>query len=112
MKRELPVQNIEGTDFEVDVTNLRLREKANPDNIISVTDMRDVGNGYAFDYSLREKNIPMMFTDDADIRTVKIPELVQLDPTRMAEKYGHPVVTVKEKTDFDLMVDQEALAGG
>lgn len=110
MKRELPIYNIEGTDFEVDVVNLRLHEKANPDNIISVSDMRDVENGYAFDYSLREKNIPMISTDYKDIRSVKIPELVKLDPVGMAEKYGHPVDSLQGKTDFDLMVNHEALA--
>lgn len=109
MKRELPVYNIEGTDFIVDVNNLQLREKANPDNVIPVFDMRDVGDGYVFDYSPNEKNIPKLFSDDMDIRTVKIPELVQLDPVGMAEKHGCPVHTVQGKTDFELMVDQQAL---
>ncbi len=108
MKRELPVYNIEGTDFIVDVANLQLREKANPDNVIAVFDMRDVGNGYVFDYSSGEKNIPMLFGDDTDIRTVKIPELVKIDPAGMAEKYGYTVYQVQQKTDFDLMVDQQA----
>lgn len=108
MKRELPVYNIEGTDFIVDVANLQLREKANPDNVIPVFDMRDVGDGYVFDYSSKEKNIPMLFGDDTDIRTVKIPELVELDPVGMAEKYGRPVHNVQDKTDFELMVDQQA----
>ncbi|SDW50828.1 hypothetical protein SAMN05444410_103152 [Hydrobacter penzbergensis] len=109
MKRELPVYNIEGTDFIVDVANLQLREKANPENVIPVFDMRDVGDGYVFDYSPKEKNIPMLFSDDTDVRTVKIPELVQLDATGMAEKYGLSANNVQGKTDFELMVDQQAL---
>lgn len=108
MKRELPMTNIEGTDFIVDVANLQLREKANPENVIPVFDMRDVGDGYVFDYSPKEKNIPALFSNDTDIRIVKIPELVQLDPVGMAEKYGHVVHNVQGKTDFDLMVDQQA----
>lgn len=108
MKRELPVRNIEGTDFIVDVTNLQLREKANPENVIPVFDMRDVGDGYVFDYSPKEKNIPVLFSDDTDVKTVKIPELVQLDPVGMAEKYGYTVHNVQGKTDFELMVDQQA----
>jgi hypothetical protein len=110
MKRELPIHNIAGTDFEVDAMNLRLREKANPGNILYVSDMRDVGNGYEFDYSPREKNIPMLFTDDLSIRTVMIPDLVRLDPIGMAEKYKHPLDTISGKSDFDLMVDQQALS--
>lgn len=109
MKRELPVYNIEGTAFVVDVANLQLREKANPENEILVSDMRDVGDGYVFDYSPIEKNIPMLFSDDTDVRTVKIPELVQLDPIGMAEKYGYAVHEMLGKTDFSLMVDQQAL---
>lgn len=108
MKRELPVYNIEGTDFEVDVVNLQLRQKANPGNVISLSDMRDVGDGYVFEYSPKEKNIPILFTDD--VLTVKILELVQLDPAGMAQKYDHPLATIHTKTDFDLMVDQQAFS--
>lgn len=109
MKRELPVYNIEGTAFVVDVANLQLREKANPENVILVSDMRDVGDGYVFDYSPKEKSTPMLFSDDTDVRAVKIPELVELDPVGMAEKYGYAVHEVQGKTDFALMVDQQAL---
>lgn len=108
MKRELPVYNIEGTDFEVDVVNLQLRQKANPENVISLSDMRDVGDGYVFEYSTKLKSISMLFTDD--VMTVKIPELVQLDPAGMAKKYNHPLATIHTKTDFDLMVDQQAFS--
>lgn len=109
MKRQLPVYNIEGTDFIVDVANLQLQEKANPENVIPVSDMRDVGDGYVFDYSPKEKNIPVLFSDDTDVRTVKIPELVQLDAIGMAEKYGFSANSIQGKTDFELMVDQQAL---
>lgn len=108
MKRELPVYNIEGTDFIVDVASLQLCEKANPENVIPLFDMRDVGDGYVFDYSPKEKNIPRLFNDDMDVTTVKIPELVQLDPVGMAEKYGYSVYEMQGKTDFALMVDQQA----
>lgn len=110
MKRELPLYNIEGTDFIVDVANLRFIEKTNPENIIPIYDMRDVNDGYAFDYSLKEKNIPTVLRVDTDVRTVKIPELVQLDPAGMAEKYGYAVEELRGKTDFTLMVDQQAFS--
>lgn len=108
MKRTLPIYTIEGTDFEVDVANLQLREKANPDNKISLFEMRDVGDGYVFDYSPVAKNLPDLFSEDTDIKQVKIPELVQLDATGMAAKYGLSVDAVEGKKDFDIMVDQQA----
>ncbi|MGV8094849.1 MAG: hypothetical protein AB2L24_23605 [Mangrovibacterium sp.] len=108
MKRKLPVYVIEGTDFIVDVEKLQLREKADPENRISVFEMKDVGDGYMFDYSRKVKNLPELFSDDQDITVVKIPELVKLDPVGMAKKYGLGVEEIKGRTDFDLMVDQDA----
>lgn len=106
MKRQLPVINIEGTDFLIDVIKLELREKGSSKNTISIFDMRDVGDGYVFFYGLEEKNIPHLFSSN-EKTTVKIQELVKLDPEGMAAKYN--VTDVIGKSDFDLMVDQEAL---
>ncbi len=108
MKRALPVYTIEGTDFVVDVINLLLYEEANPENKISLFDMKDTCDGYVFDYSRKNKNLPELFSDD-DIKEVNIPELVQLDPVGMAEKYGVPFSDIKGKKDIDLMVDRQAL---
>lgn len=112
MKRELPVYNIEGTDFIVDVANLQLMEKANPQNVIPVLDMMDTGDGYEFEYSPKIKNMPSLSADYADykdITRVKIPELVMLDPVGMAEKYSYPLEAIPGKKDIDIMVDQKAL---
>jgi hypothetical protein len=91
MERELPIINLEGRDYLVDVNKLELREKANSGNIIAFTEMRDLGDGYSFDIG----NV-----------TVKIPEFVKLDPEGMAAKYH--IDDLSGKTDFDVMVDQEA----
>lgn len=106
MERELPTINIEGTDFVVDVYKLELREKGNTNNKIPFEDMRDVGNGYSFDYSLKDKNLPNRFYNDSIC--VNIPELVLLDPIGMANKYNCSIDEIKGKSDFDLMVDQQA----
>ena len=106
MERELPTINIEGTDFIVDVTKLELREKSDQKNTIPFEDMRNVGDGYAFEYSLKNKNLPGLF--DRESRTVKIPEFVILDPIGMAHKYNHSVNGIKDKSDFELMVNQQA----
>lgn len=105
MERELPVINIEGTDFIVDVSKFELREKADPTNIIAFENMRDVGDGYTFDYSLKNKNLPSMF--DRECITVKISEFVALDPQGMAARYNYAPEEVKGKSDFELMVDQK-----
>ncbi|MBS0027250.1 hypothetical protein ACTJJ0_12355 [Chitinophaga sp. 22321] len=107
MERVLPVLTIEGIKFTADAIQLELREKENPENIISFENMRDVGNGYSFEYSRREKNLPSLFNMESV--TVTIPEWVLLDPVGMAQKYGLTPETLKGKTDFELMVDQEAL---
>ncbi len=69
--------------------------------------MRDVEDGYAFDYSLQDKNIPSLISNGEET-SVKIPELVMLDPAGMAEKYKLTPEELENKTDFDLMVDQTA----
>jgi hypothetical protein len=104
MERELPTINLEGTDFVVDVTKFELTEKANPSNIIVFEDMRDVGDGYTFQFSKQDKNLPAAF--NAESVAVTIPEFVKMDPVGMANRYN--VSDITGKTDFDLMVDQEA----
>lgn len=83
MERELPSINLNGIDFIVDVNKLELREKADPTHIIRIKDMEDTGEGYRHD-------------------NLEIPEFIKMDPVGMALKY------LSHKTDFDLMVDQEA----
>jgi hypothetical protein len=105
-KRALPTINIQGTEFLVDVNKLELSEKGNLKNTISIFHMRDLGDGYEFSYGLQEKNISHLFSSNKKI-TVTIPELVKLDPVGMAAKYN--IADVSKKSDFDLMVDQDAL---
>lgn len=109
MDRELPIYAIEGTDFIVDVANLQLRERENAQNTIRVFDMRDLGDGYVFDYNPQIKNISEQPSELTGSVVVKIPELVKLDPQGMAEKYGYNIHQIQNKTDFDVMVDQQAL---
>ena len=106
MERELPVITIEGTDFIVDVNKLELIEKANHKNVIPFEDMRDVGDGYTFEYNLKNKNLPGMFHNESTM--VRIPEFIILDPIGMANKYNYPVNEIMDKSDFGLMVDQQA----
>lgn len=106
MERELPIVNIEGTDFVVDVNKLELREKSCRKNIISFDDMSKVVEGYTFEYNLKNKNLPNIFSNESI--NVKISEFVILDPIGMANKYNHSLDYIKGKSDLDLIGEPQA----
>lgn len=107
MERELPTILIEGTEFIIDVNRLEFREKADERNILSLHLMKDIEGGYQFSYGLQSKNTPNIWTDEKSV-TVTIPELVELDPIGMSIKYNVPLEQLRGKTDFEVMVDQDA----
>ncbi|MFC3756580.1 hypothetical protein ACFONJ_11430 [Chryseobacterium tructae] len=107
MERKLPTILIEGTEFIIDVNRLEFREKADERNILSLHLMKDIEGGYQFSYGLQSKNTPNIWTDEKSI-TVKIPELVELDPLGMSTKYKIPLEQLRGKTDFEIMVNQYA----
>ncbi|MBL7869124.1 MAG: hypothetical protein JNM71_13995 [Flavobacterium lindanitolerans] len=107
MKRDLPIINIHGTDFRVDIEKLQLTEKINEKNVIPFGYMRDVSGGYEFDYGLESRNIRNIWTDEESVR-VTIPSLAELDPIGISQKYNVPMEQLKGKTDFEIMVDQQA----
>jgi len=106
-KRELPIVRIHGTQFVLDVDDFALTEKLRPENRMSVFEMRDVGEGYEFDYSPSFKNFAPPW-EEPDSISVRIGQMVDIDPIGMAGKYGLSVDEIKGKTDFELMVDQKA----
>jgi hypothetical protein len=105
MKKQRVIK-IKGTDFIVDVTKHQLSEKADPTNTIAYKDMRDTGNGYAFDYSAKNKNLSDLF--DNESTTIKIPKFILVEPIGYAEKYNYSVDDFKDKSDFEIIVDQQA----
>ncbi|MCT4317832.1 hypothetical protein [Elizabethkingia anophelis] len=107
MERELPIINIEGTNFIVDIENLQLREKSDENNVIPFGYMSEVSGGYEFEYGVESKNIHNIWIDEESMR-VKIPELVELDPLGMSIRYNMPLDELKGKNDFEVMVDQKA----
>jgi hypothetical protein len=98
MGRELPEYELYGTKFLVDVELLELRQKDDPENTISFLSMEDRGTHYRIDYNVNEAY------------NVDIPPLKELDPEGMAAKYGCSIEDMKNKTDFEIMVDQAALS--
>lgn len=103
MEKELPIYTDPdyGIEFIVDVEKFEFRERANPENRYKLEDMIDLGEaGYRFDHSDK--------TSRQDL-TIIPPQFVTLAPEQMAEKYNKAVEEILLLSDFELMVDQEAL---
>lgn len=108
--RVLPIYTIHDTDFIVDVDRQVLREAQRPSNELSFTnDMKDMGDHYLLFYDLIEKTCYPAVHNPLTRQWVKVPPLVELDPVGMAEKYNLSIAQLKGKTDFEVIVDQDAL---
>ncbi|GAA4910020.1 hypothetical protein [Mucilaginibacter defluvii] len=108
--RILPVFDLYGTDFIVDVNKQVLREAERPANEISfISDMSEHQNLYLLRYDQVTKR-PEAERTDQYIEVTEVPSLIELDPEGMSLKYSIPVEQLKGKTDFEVMVDQELLA--
>jgi len=104
-ERVLPTYKIQGTEFIVDVNQLELREKANPKNVISISDMSERSiEGYSFSYNIKGKNLSKSY--DTNSKHIEIPDFVKLDPVGMAKKHNIPIDKITEVRDFNLMVNQ------
>lgn len=106
MERDLPIYDIHGTSFIVDVEYLCLEKAGTRNTSVFLSEMKDVGDGYEFEYSLKSACPYWWLMDDDEPVTVKIPPFVKLDPIGMAKKYNVPVEELNGKTDFEIMVNQ------
>lgn len=98
---------IEETSFIVNIERQELIEQDDPDNEISfVTQMKDCGDHYEMKYNRREKNTHNTANVD-DVVIVEVPTLIELDPEGMAARYGLTIGDLKNKTDFEVIVDQD-----
>ncbi|HRN55619.1 MAG TPA: hypothetical protein PLL71_04175 [Agriterribacter sp.] len=109
MKRRLPEHMIEGTAFVIDVDKRELRQSDNPANVIRFEDMDYTGSSYRLKYDLDRKNLPYGL-NSSPVKEIIVPELVTLDPEGMAARYRLPVSVIKQKNDFEVMVNAELLA--
>lgn len=95
MERALPVVDILGTPFYVDVLHEQLRQKDNDNNRIPFSVFDQEGEGYTFLYDTELKAAP----EDLDAITdhngryqwVTLPALMELDPEGIAFKYDIPL---------------------
>lgn len=103
MENELPVYTDPNyaIEFVVDVDKFEYREKTNPDNRYTLADMIDCGEeGYRFSHFDKSSGKELSIT---------APQFVAFAPQQMAKKYNKAVEEILLLTDFELMVDQEAL---
>lgn len=93
MERKLPIAEIAGTSFYVDVKREELRQTDDAGNRISFNELAENKKGYSFVYDTRKKNVPDRHSEDDRERTIRVtlPALMELDPAGLAEKYGIPV---------------------
>jgi hypothetical protein len=108
--REPVIYTIEGTTFEVDIDKQVLRQTDDTNNEISfINQMQDQREHYLLLYDTDTKRPTLEYADRDRIRLIKVPQLIELDPEGMSEKYKIPVEQLKDKSDFEVIVDQEAL---
>jgi hypothetical protein len=117
MKRELPEIKIEGTQYQFDINQMALLEKERPKWRLLLEDMKDCGTHYEFVYNRNSKRLDQTKTsygiNASDIAneiftTVKIPQISKMDPLGMCKKYNCSLEDTRQKTDFEIMVDQKA----
>lgn len=107
--RELPICMVGGVEFKIDVANCRLIERENDKNTISLLDhIARNKKGYSFVFNPLTKKVMYGKVFSRGAAMVDLPDMVKLDPIGMSIKYGLTLGEVKAKTDFQLMVDQDA----
>lgn len=95
MERQLPLVDIAGTPFYVDVLHDELRQKDNPKNRISFNVFDQDGDGYTFLYDTATKNVPGPVDELPQMKEsyqwVTLKALMELDPRGIALKYKIPI---------------------
>jgi len=105
--RQPAIYSIDQITFLVDIEKQVLRQTNDPGNEISfINQMTDMGDHYMLAWDPAAKNAGF---DREKVEPVIVPQLTVLDPEGMSEKYRVPVDQLEGKSDFEVIVDQEAL---
>ena len=111
MNRQLPVVEIEGTAFYVDVLQEVLRQKDEPKNTISFDVFQQDGDGYTFLYDRNRKNVAEDAEDTGPAENqyiwVTLPALMELDPEGIALKYDIPLTVLCPGTTLNDLTEEE-----
>jgi hypothetical protein len=101
---------IEGTSFEVDIDREVLRQTNDQNNVIAfIQDMQDRGDFYRLKYDLDQKCAVYDQVFGQRVKEIIVPQMTELDPEGMAAKFGLMIEQVKGRSDFEVIVDQQAL---
>lgn len=91
-ERELPILEIEGTAFHVDIKAMELRQAEDPFNRISIGDVAEESGFKVLLYDPQTKNI-YPFDDKKglppNVKIVIVPPLKDLDPIGLARRQGY-----------------------
>ncbi|WP_316787835.1 hypothetical protein [Pedobacter frigoris] len=92
--RELPLCEIEGTSFYVDIRHHELREVGNQANRLGLGATREEYGFHHFYYDTRSKSFYLGDTSQGvyvpeHVRLVMVPPLSKLDPIGLALRQGH-----------------------
>lgn len=88
--RDLPLFNIGGTDFIVDMKNHVFQEKDNPDNKMTLGPVKEE-YGFSFFYydpSTRNRYNGPIAEVPKEVMLIIVPPLKELDPIGLARKHG------------------------
>ena len=113
MKKSIvrPMFSIGSTHFIVDIDQQVLREFQRPANEISfIRDMLDRQSHYELRYDPRVRSAARADLPESQVQHIRVPQMTALAPEQMSVKYDCPVEQLKGRPDFDVIVDQEALA--
>lgn len=105
MRRKLPIYNLDGNPFIVNVEKDHLCQMNYPHNIIRFADLLDLGTHYLLKFDTVEKCIfDLPWTDEPGrLSLLEVPPLTTLDPEGMAKKYHTTVEGLQGKVDIDLI---------
>lgn len=103
---QLPIYGIEGVPFLVDVDLALMRHAKDPLNFIEFSDMIDKGTHYETYFDPKTETADVYSEKPRGLVKVKIPQMVVLDPERVALKYNVKVSELPAK-DSELRTSRE-----
>jgi len=127
MEDKLPEIEIYDTIFQFDIDKMVFIKKDDPSNMIFIRNMFDNLTHYEYYWKIGETDDPSLSIAEDDIFNgsevekkiyraynvlminVKIPRIGEIDPEGMMRKYGCSLEDIKNKTDFEIIVNQDVL---
>lgn len=127
MQEKLPEIKIHDAVFQFDIDSLVFIKKDDPSELIFFNHMYDCLTHYEYYQKIGEKDVTSISRSEADIFDgpeqnekiyqaynallvkVKIPRIAEIDPEGMMRKYACSLDDIKNKTDFEIIVDQDVI---